>query len=357
MKKPKVYDNIWAMLSDPEVDVPWIMTPNFTRVETVEAIVEESLQGSNDFIGVTCEKPLARNVKEADRLIDLIGKTELLHGYLENQVYSPSIIKARDSVWRHGAKGSGRPYLARSSEEHGGPHSSWFWDPTRSGGGVLLDMTCHSIEAGRYLLQDPGKGKNSLRPLRVQGDISCLKWRHEPYVSRLKENFGVDYTLSPAEDYSSVKIVYEDDAGGLVLSETRTSWCYTGPGLRLSFEVLGPEYSVNMNSLNTDLSVFFSRNLSVPQSEEFIEKQEAEQGLIPIVSNEAISYGYQGECQHMVERFMMDENPSETWDDGYLVVQLMMTAYKSAEQARTLEFNEKSVKNFIPSVQKGTWKP
>ena len=357
MKKPKVYDNIWSMLSDPEVDVPWIMTPNFTRIETVEAIVEESLQGSNAFLGVTCEKPLARNVKEADRLMNLIGKTDLLHGYLENQVYSPSLIKARDAVWKHGARGSSRPYLARSSEEHGGPHSSWFWDPTKSGGGVLLDMACHSIEAGRYLLRDPDKDKNSLNPLKVQGDISCLKWCREPYVSRLKEKFGVDYYSAPAEDYSSVKIIFEDDTGELVISETRTSWSYIGPGLRLSFEVLGPECSVNMNSLNTDLTAFFSRSISVPESEEFIEKQEGEQGLVPIVSNEAISYGYQSECQHMIERFKMGEMPSETWDDGYLIIQLMMTAYKSAEQAKTLDFNEKSVKNFIPRVQKGSWKP
>lgn len=30
--------------------------------------------------------------------------------------------------------------LVRSSEEHGGPHSDWFWDPVQQGGGVLNGM-------------------------------------------------------------------------------------------------------------------------------------------------------------------------------------------------------------------------
>ncbi len=234
MPKPQTYDDLHMMLSDPKVNAVWIMTPNYARVETMKTITEEATQGKNDLIGVCCEKPLARNLDEANELMRLLEKTSLLHGYLENQVYAPTITRAKEAVWRHGAAATGRPYIARASEEHGGPHNSWFWDPRKSGGGVLLDMSCHSLEADRYLLQDPDKPKSSLKPVSVQASIESLKWSKEPYLTELRETYGVDYSVAPAEDYASVNVVYEDDEGHRVLSEAKTSWNYVGPGLRLS---------------------------------------------------------------------------------------------------------------------------
>jgi len=352
---PNVYMDLHKMLSDKKVNAVWVMNPNFARLETIKAITEEAAQGRNNLVGVACEKPLGRTADEAEEMVRLVEKTNLLHGNLENQVYSPSVVRGRDAIWRYGARKAGRPYLARAAEEHGGPHMPWFWDPLRSGGGVLLDMACHSIEAARYLLTDPEK-PGSLKPVSVQGDIRSLKWTREPAMGQLKAQYGVDYSKAPAEDYASVNITY-DDEGEKALSEAKVSWCYTGPGLRLSMEVLGPEYSVAMNSLQQELSVFLSRNVHSGQSEDFVEKQAAEQGLMPMVPDEAAAYGYAAECRHMVECFAEGEEPTETWRDGLLVTRLMMHAYKSAEEGKTLRYDPDSVRGFVPAVAKGTWKP
>ncbi len=234
---------------------------------------------------------------------------------------------------------------------------AWFWNPKLSGGGVLLDMTCHSIEAARYMLTDPGQPKEALKPVSVQSMISSLKWTKEPHVSHLKEEFGVDYRESPAEDYSLTLIEYQDEDGARVLSEARTSWSYVGPGLRLTFEVLGPEYSLSINSLQQELNIFLSRGVNISASEEFVEKQAAEQGLMPVIPNEAIAYGYQDEDRHMVEAFRAGEMPSETWRDGLLVSQLMMTAYLSAEKNTKLDFDPNAVRGYTPKVAKGEWRP
>jgi predicted dehydrogenase len=247
--------------------------------------------------------------------------------------------------------------LARAAEEHGGPHSAWFWNPQLSGGGVLLDMTCHSIEASRCLLINPEKPRESLKPMVVQSTIASLKWTREPYLSRIKRDFGVDYGLTPAEDYALTLVVYEDDDGSLVLSEARTSWSFVGPGLRLTFEVLGPEYSVTINSLQQELSVFFSRNVKIPPTEEFVEKQAAEQGLMPMIPNEAITYGYQDENRYMVECFLKGVQPEENWRDGLLVTQLMMAAYMSAEKGKRIKFNPDALRGYKPKVHLGEWKP
>ena len=49
----------------------------------------------------------------------------------------------------------GKVFLVKQSEEHFGPHMPWFWDVNRSGGGVLLDMGCHSIEYARWVFGKP----------------------------------------------------------------------------------------------------------------------------------------------------------------------------------------------------------
>ena len=43
--------------------------------------------------------------------------------------------------------------------------------------------------------------------------------------------------------------------------------------------------------------------------------------------------------------------------DGLEVVELLMTAYMSAEQGRTLEFRPPGLDTFVPAVALGTWKP
>ncbi|UCD46000.1 MAG: Gfo/Idh/MocA family oxidoreductase [Candidatus Bathyarchaeota archaeon] len=355
--KPEVYTDLREMLSEGSVNAVWILNPNFVRLEVVEVIAEEAAQGRNDLVGVCCEKPLARTAEEAEKMVELVEKAGLLHGYLENQVFAPGVARGKEAVWRYGARYAGRPYLARAAEEHGGPHRNWFWDPRLSGGGVLLDMACHSLEADRYLLSDPDKPKEALKPVSVQSTIASLKWTREPYVSRLKADFGVDYGETPAEDYALTLVSYEDEDGGLVLSEARTSWSFIGPGLRLTFEVLGPEYSISINSLQQELNVFFSRGVVMPPSEEFVEKQAAEQGLMPMVPNEAIAYGYQDEDRHMVESFLRGEMPEEDWRDGLLVARLMMTAYKSAEEGSKLSFDPKALKGYKPKVASGDWRP
>jgi predicted dehydrogenase len=49
--------------------------------------------------GVACEKPLARNVAEAKRLVQLAQQSHLLTGYLENQVFAPAVVKVFQRIF------------------------------------------------------------------------------------------------------------------------------------------------------------------------------------------------------------------------------------------------------------------
>jgi len=355
----KPYKSITDMIADPAIDALWIGAPNYTRVEVMEEIAHAVLKGKGKLIGVTCEKPLGRNVREARRMFDLAKKSGLLDGYLENQVFAPAVVRGKDIVWARGAAIAGPPYLARAAEEHSGPHMPWFWEGTLQGGGVLNDMMCHSVEEARFMLTPPGAPRGVLTPLSVTAHTACLKWQEPHYANILAKTSGgkTDYINRPAEDFARSLIEYKNEKGNKVIVETTTSWCYIGAGLRLTMELLGPEYSLAINTLDSGLKVFFSRNVKGKFGEDLVEKQNAEIGLMPVVADEETEYGYIAENRHMVQSFLKGRRPEENFSDGLNVTELLMTAYMSAEKGKTIPFPPPGLENYVPQVAKGTWNP
>jgi len=209
------FGSLTAMVADPAIDALWLCGPNHKRVENLEEIVAALKAGKGTLAGIACEKPLARNVAEARRCVELIREAGVLHGYLEDQLFSPALAKGHALAWQRGAAISGRPYLARSAEEHSGPHSPWFWQGHLQGGGVLNDMMCHSVEVTRFLLTPPGAPRATIRPVAVTGHIHSLKWSRPEYAAALTAAKGpdVDYTRRPSEDFARATIEYVDAAG------------------------------------------------------------------------------------------------------------------------------------------------
>jgi len=122
-------------------------------------------------------------------------------------------------------------------------------------------------------------------------------------------------------------------------------------------ELLGPEYSLSWNSLDSPLKLFFSREVKGKAGEDLVEKQNAEIGLMPVVPDEPAAYGYTAEDRHFVDCFLNGAPPLLTWDDGFEVVKILMTAYMSAEQGKTLDFPPEGLEKFVPAVARGDWKP
>jgi predicted dehydrogenase len=347
------------MVADRAIEALWLCGPNFARIENVEEIAHALGRGKGELKAVACEKPLARNVAEAERVAELVKGAGLAHGYLENQLFAPSVVRGHQLIWARGASLTGRPYLARAAEEHSGPHMPWFWQGRLQGGGVLNDMMCHSVEVVRHLLTEPGAPRESLRLSSVTARIASLKWTRPEYVERLSRAMGgdVNYAQQPAEDYANVTLEFETAEGLTAIGEATTSWSFVGAGLRLSAELLGPEYSMAWNSLDTGLKLFFSREVQGPAGEDLVEKQNAEIGLMPVVANEPWAYGYEAEDRHFVKAFISGETPMLTFDDGVAVVKTLMAAYMSAEQGCTVTFPPAELSRFTPAVARGSWRP
>jgi len=346
------HDSLESLLQDEDVDAVWILTPNDTRLNIMRTIHAEVTAGRSRIFAVACEKPLARTIAEAREMLRLAQDAKLNHGYLENQVFCTPVERGKEIIWRRAVANTGRPYLARAAEEHSGPHKPWFWQGDKQGGGVLSDMMCHSIEVARHLLTAPGAKRDSLRVKSVNASAVNLKWTRPKYVDELKQRFGpeVDYANRPAEDFARGTVSLEDDEGNSLIIETTTSWAYVGAGLRIQLELLGPEYSMEFNSLNTGLKIFMSRAVSGDQGEDLVEKQNAEQGLMPVLEDEPGVYGYTGENRHMVECFRRGEKPIENFEDGAAVIEILMGLYRSAEIGETVQFPASELENYVPPV-------
>lgn len=349
------HETLDSLLSADDVDAIWILSPNDTRLDVMRALHDAVKAGRSKVFAVACEKPLARTVAEAREMLRLAEDAGLNHGYLENQVFCTPVLRGKEIVWRRAASTTGRPYLARAAEEHSGPHEPWFWRGDRQGGGVLSDMMCHSVEVARHLLTAPGAPRDSLKVKAVNGTVANLKWTRPAYADMLRERYGgeVDYRNRPSEDFARATVELEDEAGNPLMIEATTSWAYVGAGLRIQLELLGPEYAMEFNSLATGLKVFMSRAVVGSEGEDLVEKQNAEQGLMPVLEDEASVYGYTDENRHMVECFRKGETPLETFHDGLAVVEMLMGLYLSAELGRTVSFPAPELEDYVPVVARG----
>jgi predicted dehydrogenase len=351
-----VYSDVTEMAK--HVDAIAIFSPNFTRLEIVEKIVDAVKKGVG-LKGLICEKPLARNVKEARRIIDLVNEAKLKTAYFENQVFMKPIRTQLQQLAPQ-QKTMGPLVLTRSAEEHGGPHEPWFWDPTQQGGGVLSDMGCHSIAVGWYCLTPLGKPLTFLQPVSISADCSLLKWGQKHWRKKLMQKMGVDYGKTPAEDFATGMITYKNpETGQLVKAQFTDSWMFEKQGLRLFMDGMGPGYAFEINTLNSSLQVFIGDAAAeaVADAETALEKATASRGLLTVQYNEPDLYGYTDENEEAANAFLAGRDGFLPLSYGLEITKLCMAGYMAAERKKTIDLTDpavqKELETYVPLIQQG----
>jgi len=340
------------------VDAIAIYAPNFARVETVEEIVDAAKRGA-ELKGVICEKPLARNVEEARRLVDLVEGAGLRTAYFENQIFMKPMRTQLEQL-EPLQRTMGPLVLTRSAEEHGGPHEPWFWDPTKQGGGVLCDMGCHSIAAGWFALTPAGKRPTFLEPISVSAECALLKWGLPEWRQRLLDRFGVDYARTPAEDFATGMVTYRNpETGQISKAQFTDSWMFEKQGLRLFMDGMGPGYAFEVNTLNSTLQVFIGDAAAeaVADAEMALEKATASRGLLAVQYNEPDLYGYTDENVDAAQAFLAGRDAFLPWSYGLEISRLVMAAYMSAERQQVIDLTDPAIQEqletFVPLIQQG----
>jgi predicted dehydrogenase len=250
-----------------------------------------------------CTKPLARTREEARRIRELARASGAMHGYAETEVFAPAVVKARDTIERGSI---GRVLWVRSRESHSGPHSEHFWDISKTGGGALNDLGCHTIAAARYFF-----GKDD--PI-----VEVMAWGAN--LVHQEQTAGEDNAL----------LVLQFSKGGVAHCEL--SWTTLG-GLDLRNEVHGTEGSIFTDvTRSTPIATFSTKSAGY-----VVEKASIDHGWTQPLPEEAFAYGYQAEMRHFVECVRNGTTPRETYEDGYIVNCVLDAGYRSMRQRRWVE--------------------
>jgi predicted dehydrogenase len=272
-----------------ETEFVVIALPNYLHEEAVMLCVKHKK-------AVLCTKPLGRTAEEALRMTLACEEAGVFAGYLEDLCYTPKFLKSVKSVE---AGSIGRVLWAKSRETHPGPHSDWFWDIEKAGGGAVLDLGCHCIEIARNFI-----GKDIL-------PVEVMCW--------------ADTQVKPidAEDHAIGLVKYENGAIG----QFEVSWTFRG-GMDLRDEVMGTEGTIWVNSfLRTGFEMFTTG----AGTDYVAEKAESTSGWQFPVGDEAHELGYPTMFNDMFDSFEKGVQPRETFYDGYVVNAIVDAAYKSAK--------------------------
>ena len=282
-------DGVAKLCGDAGLDVIDVGVPNNLHLQTI-------VTASENHKHIICEKPLARNAAEARKALDVAEKYGVLNCYAENQVFMPQLTRAMEFV-ESGL--IGKITWIRAREAHSGPHSKWFWEPDVAGGGVLLDMGCHTIEVIRHLL-------NKSKPVEVGAWTATL-------VHKTK-----------VEDNSLVLVKYDGGA----LGQCENSWSAKG-GVDIRLEVYGSEGVIFIDvTRETGVRVFSAAPEG--RSAHIVEKADVSKGWMFPTWREHETYGFLHELRHFIECVGKGQTPRETFRDGLIVNQIIDAAYKAS---------------------------
>ena len=191
----RAFGSIEEMVADPRIDCIWICGPNFARVENMERIVARASRRARSCAASPAKSRSARNAAEAARMVELVEQAGVLHGYLENQLFQPSLERGKQIVWAARRRRGGPP-LSRARGRRA-------WRTAHAV--VLAGRSAGRRRAQRHDVPQPRsrtlsaheawRAADSITPVKVSAQIASLKWSRPEYAKLLRGTMTdkVDY--------------------------------------------------------------------------------------------------------------------------------------------------------------------
>ena len=135
------------LVRDEEIDAVYVATPVHLHAEQTIAAAEAGKH-------VLCEKPMAMNVAECDRMIAACRDARVRLGIAYYRHFYPAVIRIRQLI-ASGAIGQAvfaQMIASEPFDPRPGAPRYWLVQPSRSGGGPMADFGCHRLEVLMQLL-------------------------------------------------------------------------------------------------------------------------------------------------------------------------------------------------------------
>jgi predicted dehydrogenase len=182
---PRSYGSYEELLADSQIDAVYIPLPNSLHVPW-------SIRAAEAGKHVLCEKPLALNAAEAEKLIDARDRYKVKIQEAFMVASYPQWLKAREIV-SSGELGEVLVYQCGFSYNNQGEEPGWNFP--EYGGGGLLDIGCYPVFTSRFLL--------GMEPKRV---LAAIEFDPDCKVDTLVSAL-LDYGSVQAQFFCSTKMV------------------------------------------------------------------------------------------------------------------------------------------------------
>jgi predicted dehydrogenase len=212
---PKWYDNADDLINDPEVDAVYIATPPaFHKEYTLKC----ARAGKTVYV----EKPMALNYLETQEMIDACKKAEvpLFVAYYRRGL--PRFVKVKELI-ESGAIGEVRFVTVRNYEkakiQPGDTNLPWRVIPELSGGGIFMDIGCHTLDILDFILGP---------------------------IKEAKGNLGNQGGLYKADDIVTASFVFDSGVQGTGL------WCFTAYEDYDMNEIVGSKGKISFSTFGSE---------------------------------------------------------------------------------------------------------
>lgn len=298
-----VYSSVEEALSDTAIDAVDICLPHHLHLDAV-------LKACDAHKHILLEKPIARTLREAERILQAVSEAGVTFMLAHNHVFNPIVQKAQEIVRKELI---GRVHLAKAAS------LGWFYfspDDFRkshdhTGGGALIDTGVHFI----YILQLLLGAVQSVTT--VQGRL-------------VREMEG--------EDTAVVALRFESGAiGEITISYASRvpEWDRGFPeGWDQTVSLLGTTGAVRF-SLTEDTLWYYSET-DMPST------LKPSSGWTSVKIGNAYATSFYAEVAHFVEHIQKGIRPAVGGEEGKRALEVVEAAYQSAREGRTIYLDRRT---------------
>lgn len=224
LKIPKAFNSVFELVRDPDVDAVFIASANAMHAtETIAA----AYAGKH----IIVEKPIAMNAQEARQMVEAARERGVKLMVAHMTRFSNAVNRLKEiarSGWLGSIASAEAAFAFKASEEN----RPWVFDPMIAGGGPVVDIGVHCIDAVRWVLgmnpvavsawTTPVRSREVVErrafavlqfPGNIPAVIRCSF--EEPYISRIevRGTSGV-ISLSPfSRSDADVLLTKQNDGG------------------------------------------------------------------------------------------------------------------------------------------------
>jgi len=274
----KIYKDYKRMLKGDVVDAVSICLPNYMHAT---ATVEALANGKH----VLCEKPMATNIEDAERMATEAAKRHLILYIGFNHRFIPALFKGKEIIEK-----LGQPIAVRIAYGHSLVESlaeKWFSHKALSGGGTLIDNGVHMIDITRWYFGE---------------------------VSEVNAQIG-KYVLSKGDVEDNAIVLLKMRNGAIV--SLQFSWTWWGAA-DVIFEAVCKDGTLRIEG--SRLSYY---------------DKEAKMSLMPDLPK---MDSWKEETGHFIESVTKGTEPFATPNDGLQALKIALAAYESSQTGKTTKF-------------------